>query len=83
VSDLADDVRRAFALLTAQPMQPHVPLLSPRCGLHGQHAECRSGICECECHAIDIDAYLEAKVAHLRAKRNQPPAGSGAGAGCG
>jgi hypothetical protein len=60
VSDLADDVRRAFELLATQPMQPHVPLLSPRCGLRGQHAECRSGICECRCH---IEAALAADAA--------------------
>lgn len=51
MSDLADDVRRARDLLLAQPMRPYTPLLSPRCGLDGQHApECRSAICECECH---------------------------------
>lgn len=63
MSDAYDDVRRAFELLAAQPMRPsEPPLLSPRCGLHRRHSECRSAICQCHCHAIDIDAYLEAKL---------------------
>lgn len=46
-----EGVRAMFeALLDRMTPQPHVPLLSPRCGLHGQHAECRSVICECRCH---------------------------------
>jgi hypothetical protein len=50
---IADDVRRAFDLLQSQPMQPHMPLLSPRCGLHDEHARCHSAICECTCHYAD------------------------------
>lgn len=48
---IEDDIRRAFQMLRDAPYQPHPPLLSPRCGLHDQHApDCRSAICECRCH---------------------------------
>lgn len=51
MTDLAADVEDAMRRLYAAPMRPHVPLLSPRCGLRGEHAPaCRSAICECRCH---------------------------------
>lgn len=59
MSDLADAVERAFQILRDAPMQPHVPLLSPRCGLRGEHDACRSAICECRCHWEALTAILD------------------------
>ena len=43
--------RAAFdALMAAPSFRPHERLLHPLCGIYGQHPNCHSAICECECH---------------------------------